>query len=113
MIEVMIEKKDPRMMVQMFLEKVGQMDMTKLEAEKADELKKIIAEVKANMDNPEKVLPLIMKGKMLLEAKPEEPEMEEEEDEEEMPEKEMPEKEYKAMDALNEIKAILAKVKED
>jgi hypothetical protein len=80
--------------------------------------------VKANMDNPEMVMPLIQKGKMLCEkaemAMENKPAMNGEdmsEDEglndmsEDMPEE--PKKEYKAIDAINEIKAILSKVQSE
>jgi hypothetical protein len=114
MIGMIVEKKDPKMMAQMFLEKVGMMDMSKLEPEKADALKKVIADVKANMDKPDMLMPLLMKGKELMAPKVEvsvEIEKEEPETEDEAPEME-DKKEYKAIDAINEIKAILGKVKE-
>ncbi len=114
---MMMMRKDPKMMAQMFLEKVGAMDLAELEPAKADELKKIVSEVKANMDKPEMIMPLIAKGKALMMPSVE-VSIEVEKEEEEMPEKEdaseeMPKKDYSAMDAINEIKALLAKVKEE
>lgn len=116
MIEIMIEKKNPKMMAMKFLEECGNMDYSKMDEAKANELQKIVKEVKMNMDKPEMLLPLVMKGKEIM-ASVEKPkmEMEDEEDMSEDTSEDMPEpkQEYKAMDALNEIKAILAKVKED
>lgn len=120
MIEVSIEKKDPKLEAQKFLEYVGAKDLSKMDKAVSDELQMIVKKVKANMNNPEMLMPLIMKGKMLCEKAEMAMEKNSEDmsaDEgsndmsEDMPE--APEKEYKAMDALNEIKAILSKVKED
>ena len=113
---MMMMNKDPKMMAQMFLEKVGAMDLAELEPAKADELKKIVSEVKANMDKPEMIMPLIAKAKTLMMPSVEvsiEVQKEEEMPEKEDASKEMPKKDYSAMDAINEIKALLAKVKEE
>ena len=113
---MMMMNKDPKMMAQMFLEKVGMMDLAKLEPAKADELKKIVSEVKANMDKPDMIMPLIAKGKALMMppvAISVEVSKEEDDSSEEDTSEDMPKKEYSAMDAINEIKALLAKVKEE
>ena len=118
----MIEKKDPKMEAQKFLEYVGSKDLTKMDKAIADELQMIVKKVKANMDNPEMVMPLVQKGMMLCKKAEEGMEMEKpmaemeneqadvEEDKSEYSQE--PKKEYKAIDAINEIKAILGKVKE-
>ncbi len=116
MIDIMIAKKDPKMEAQKFLEYVGSKDLSKMDKAIADELSMIVKKVKENMDKPEMIMPLVMKGKMLFEKA--EMEMEDEgedmsEDEGEDVSEDMPEKEFNAMDALNEIRAIVSKVKED
>ncbi len=124
MISVIVEKKDPRMEAQKFLEYVGSKDLTKMDKAIADELSSIVKQVKENMDKPDMIMPLIMKGKMIFQKaemamKKEGEDMSEDEGKDDMSEMapEKPEEkspmDYKAMDAINEIKAILAKVKED
>lgn len=119
----MIEKKDPRVEIQKFLEYVGQKDLTKMDKAVADELQKIVKDVKSNMDKPEVVMPLIQKGMMLCKKAEEGMNMEKpmaemeneqadvEEDKSEYSQE--PKKEYKAIDAINEIKAILSKVQSE
>jgi hypothetical protein len=124
MISVIVEKKDPRMEAQKFLEYVGSKDLTKMDKAIADELSSIVKQVKENMDKPDMIMPLIMKGKMIFQKaemamEKEGEDMSEDEGKDDMSEMapEKPEEkspmDYKAMDAINEIKAILAKVKED
>jgi len=121
MIDIMIAKKDPKMEAQKFLEYVGSKDLSKMDKAIDEELSMIVKKVKENMDKPEMIMPLVMKGKMLCEKA----EMEMENNGEDMSEDEgandmsedmsedVPVKEYNAMDALNEIRAIVSKVKED
>ena len=123
MISVIVEKKDPRMEAEKFLEYVGSKDLTTMDKAIADELSSIVKQVKANMDKPDMIMPLIMKGKMLCEKaemamEKEGEDMSEDEGKNDMSEMapEKPEEkspmDYKAQDAINEIKAILAKIKE-
>jgi len=123
MIDIMIKKMDPRMEAQKFLEYVGAKDLSKMDKAIANELQMIVKKIKTSMDNPEILMPLIAKGKMLcehgemaMEKGGEDMSADMSEDMSEMASEEPVEKspmEYNAQDALNEIKAILAKVKED
>lgn len=122
MMDITIKKIDPKIEAQKFLEYAGQKDLSKMDKKTSDELQMVITKIKQNMDMPDILMPLIQKGKMLCE-KAEMPmenkpsmngeDMSSDEGSNDMSESmpEEPKKDYSAMDAINEIKALLAKVK--